>query len=174
MNKLTIRPQRPPSIPEFRVYICQWAECSAGLHNYETLHYHVLKVHRNKLMASGEFPYPCKWKGYFKPLTNEEEKHEACTENHEADKQRLLSKFKTEQKWEAHVRDHLIGVKKGFGLGPACGICEPFNIVVDFRYDAEDRQRCTPWITPAPPGDVWTPPPGFEANEAFNRLHGIN
>ncbi|KAL7268831.1 hypothetical protein RUND412_008531 [Rhizina undulata] len=155
----TNKQQRPPSVPQFRIYKCQWAECPAELHNYETLRDHVLKVHR-KQMASGE--YPCKWKDCFKSSANETEE------------QRLLTKFNDEQQWETHVREHLVQVKTVYGLGPEGGFSdpEPLNSDVDFCSDAEGRQ-ITPWVTLAPPGYHWTPPPGFRANEAFNSLHGI-
>lgn len=38
--------------------------------------------------------------------------------------------------------------------------------------DSEGR-RVTPFATPAPPGHVFTPPPGYAANRQFHMAHGL-
>ncbi|KAL7268723.1 hypothetical protein RUND412_008643 [Rhizina undulata] len=150
-------------MPEFTVYKCQWADCHAEVHNYEVLRYHVLYVHHKEMSQTVFVQFPCKWKDCCKPATNA------------AEEQTLLNNFHDAQEWEAHVSEHIVEINPVHGLGPDCGFSgpEPFISGVDVCHDAKWKQITTS-ITLAPPGYTWIPPPGFNPDEHFNMVHGIN
>lgn len=104
----------------FKVFKCRWKLCPAELHNFETLHRHVIKAHC-KLASYGG--YPCHWVGCSRSPTKEMKN--AAAANRGPGKviaSRITWDFDTPQQWETHVLgSHLEGVKHEIGVGPSVG-----------------------------------------------------
>ena len=111
------KPSKPapkqPS-PEFLPFKCGWQDCTAELHNLDTLRKHLYKQHR-RLGNSGQ--YPCFWDGCGHAIAVK-------------DGPRTVSKFErvrvdTEVEWNQHVEDeHLVPIRWEKGDGPSAGLIE--------------------------------------------------
>lgn len=116
----------------FKVFKCRWKLCPAELHNFETLHRHVIKAHC-KLASYGG--YPCHWVGCSRAPTKEMKK--AAAANRGPGKvvaSRITWDFDTPQQWETHVLgSHLEGVKHEIGVGPSVGPYGAFLLPSTFR-----------------------------------------
>lgn len=127
-TKKTAKPARPPTKKKekevatdmrpsgFKVFKCKWKLCPAELHNFETLHRHVIKAH---CKLAGYGGYPCHWECCSKSPTKEMKKAAAANRGVAA---RVTWDFDTPAQWEAHVlKSHLEGVKNEIGVGPSVG-----------------------------------------------------
>lgn len=102
----------------FKVFKCKWKFCPAELHNFETLHRHVIKVHC-KLASYGG--YPCNWEGCSRSPTKEMKKAAAAAKRGPFPAEYVWD-FDTPEKWEKHVVDsHLESIKNEIGVGPSVG-----------------------------------------------------
>lgn len=125
----TVTEMRPSG---FKVFKCRWKLCPAELHNFETLHRHVIKAHC-KLASYGG--YPCHWVGCSRSPTKEMKN--AAAANRGPGKviaSRIIWDFDTPQQWETHVLgSHLEGVKHEIGVGPSVGPYGAFLLPFTFR-----------------------------------------
>lgn len=98
---------RHPSIPNHKIYRCQWKRCPSKLHNLETLRKHV-RLHR-KESPTGAFP--CLWAGCGASKVSK-------SEDGESELQPL--EFDTEAGWDQHMEDkHLDCYAWELGDGPS-------------------------------------------------------
>lgn len=125
----TVTEMRPSG---FKVFRCRWKLCPAELHNFETLHRHVVKAHC-KLASYGG--YPCHWAGCSRAPTKEMKKAAAANRGPgKAVASRITWDFDTPQQWETHVLgSHLEGVKHEIGVGPSVGPYGAFLLPFTFR-----------------------------------------
>lgn len=116
----------------FKVFKCRWKFCQAELHNFETLHRHVIKAHRKLAVYGG---YPCHWEGCSRSPTKEMKKAAAASRGPgNIVAPRVVWEFDTPEQWEKHVvQSHLEGVKNEIGIGPSVGpfgtfyLCSPLS-----------------------------------------------
>lgn len=176
----------------FKVFKCKWKLCPAELHNFETLHRHVIKAHC-KLASYGG--YPCHWECCSRSPTKEMKKTAAANRGPaKAVAARVTWDFDTPAQWEAHVlTSHLEGVKNEIGVGPSVGpygvfylpvsssiLClltdmrvidhEAAGSDVDYLSDSFGHQ-VTPIARLAPHGHVFLPPPGYESPSPHSSMN---
>ncbi|KAI9761213.1 MAG: hypothetical protein M4579_001133 [Chaenotheca gracillima] len=84
------------SDPGFKVFRCRWKDCSAELHNQDTLEKHFFKVHRPQTTAKG---FPCLWLGC------EDSRKTSATRASPRDAGNNATGFDTEASWIQHIRD---------------------------------------------------------------------
>lgn len=180
-EKAAVMEMRPS---EFKVFKCRWKLCPAELHNFETLHRHVIKAHCKLADYGG---YPCHWTDCSRSPTKEMKRAAAASRGPgKVVASRFAWDFDTPEQWEAHVlATHLDSVKNEIGVGPFVGpygafYCFPPPAVrgsadcsmrvidheaagsdVDYLSDSFGHQ-VTPVARPAPLGHVFLPPPGYE------------
>lgn len=109
---------RSPSVanrnPQYQSYKCKWQNCSAELHNLETLKKHIYKVHR-KMTLRGTLE--CLWDDCGREVTNHEPKTKLMTERY------LPLAFLDEKTWHEHIdQTHLGPLSWQLGDGPASGL----------------------------------------------------
>jgi hypothetical protein len=97
--------------PQFQSYRCKWQNCTAVLHNLETLKKHVFKVHRN------QHTLECLWDDCGKEVTNFDPNTNIRIEKH------TPHSFDLESGWRGHVQQHhLDPLSWELGDGPASGL----------------------------------------------------
>lgn len=176
----------------FKVFKCKWKLCPAELHNFETLHRHVIKAH---CKLAGYGGYPCYWECCSRSPTREMKK--AAATNRGPAKvvvARVTWDFDTPAQWEAHVvTSHLEGVKNEIGVGPSVGPYGAFYLplsssifrlltdvrVIDHEVAGSDvdylsdsfGHQVTPIARLAPHGHVFLPPPGYEFSSPHSSMN---
>jgi hypothetical protein len=86
---------------EFKKYCCRWKDCTAILHNFETLQRH-LQSHKK---TDNYGCYSCKWKG--------------CYQDRSEENVEEFKRLATGNEWEDHVKGHIEVIKLSLGVGPA-------------------------------------------------------
>ncbi|KAH0257262.1 hypothetical protein KCU91_g16455, partial [Aureobasidium melanogenum] len=114
---------------EFNVYKCEWEDCSAELHNIDTLRKHVLKVHGKK---TAEGDYECAWFGCFQ----EDE----------------VTAFDDMAQWMEHMESqHVKPISRTLGDGPRSGLSDRSSKQSDAYLSDSHGRLVTPIISMAPP-----------------------
>lgn len=109
---------RSPSIanrvPRYQSYKCKWQNCTAELHNLETLKKHVFKVHRKE---TPQHTLECLWDDCGKEVTSFDPNTNLRIEKH------TPHSFDLESKWRYHVQQrHFDPLSWELGDGPASGL----------------------------------------------------
>jgi hypothetical protein len=109
---------RSPSVanrvPRFHYYKCKWQNCTAELHNLETLKKHVFKVHRKGALHE---PLECLWNDCGKEVTNFDPNTNIRIEKH------TPHPFDLESDWRGHIQQHHFDpLSWELGDGPASGL----------------------------------------------------
>ncbi|KAF2746499.1 hypothetical protein M011DRAFT_404281 [Sporormia fimetaria CBS 119925] len=127
-------PSRSSSVsrmPRYESFPCKWHNCSADLHNLETLKKHVHKVHRKQTLRG---TLECHWGN--------------CKRNDGSGAERPFS-FVDEAQWREHLEiRHFKPLSWELGDGPASGLSDT-NEADAYLSDAQGR-RVTPRISVAP------------------------
>lgn len=132
---------RSPSIanrvPRYQSYKCKWQNCTAELHNLETLKKHVFKVHRKE---TPQHTLECLWDDCGKEVTSFDLNTNLRIEKH------TPHSFDLESKWRYHVQQrHFDPLSWELGDGPASGLSDAYDSEA-YLSDAQGR-RVTPRIT---------------------------
>ena len=116
-------PQKPrkvaavvPPEPKFVLFVCEWKNCPAELHNLDTLQAHLITVHLKNQSSVGRLM--CLWRkcsqlSYM--AVNDRRALEATDRG---------VKFETKEEWLNHVRTHLDHVARYQGDGPKTELCK--------------------------------------------------
>jgi hypothetical protein len=109
---------RSPSVanrvPRYQSYRCKWQNCSAELHNLDTLKKHVFKVHRKETLHNA---LECLWDDCGKEVTNFDPITNLRIEKH------TPHSFDLESNWRGHIQQHhLDPLSWELGDGPASGL----------------------------------------------------
>jgi hypothetical protein len=109
---------RSPSVanrvPRFQHYKCKWQNCTAELHNLETLKKHVFKVHRKETDRN---TLECLWDDCGKEVTNFDPNTNVRIEKH------TPHSFDLESAWRGHIQQHHFDpLSWELGDGPAGGL----------------------------------------------------
>jgi hypothetical protein len=109
---------RSPSVanraPHFQPYKCKWHNCTAELHNLETLQKHVFKVHRKATLRN---TLECLWDDCGKEVTNFDPNTNMRIEKH------TPHQFDLENDWRSHIQQNHFGpLSWELGDGPASGL----------------------------------------------------
>jgi hypothetical protein len=109
---------RSPSIanrvPRYQSYKCKWQNCTAELHNLETLKKHVLKVHRKETLRN---TLECIWGDCGKEVTSFDPNTNMRIEKH------MPHSFDLESNWREHIQhNHFDPLSWELGDGPASGL----------------------------------------------------
>lgn len=149
-------PSAAHRIPQFQSYKCKWQNCSAQLHNLETLKKHVFKVHRKETQGN---TFDCLWGDCGKEVTNHDPTTNFMIEKH------TPYSFDLESSWRSHIQqNHFDPLSWELGDGPAGGLSGNEDWVIrtwfhpasDLSLDAHDFEaylsdaqgrRVTPRIT---------------------------
>lgn len=108
MKNAHINANRDPE-PTFNVYICEWQDCNAELHNIDTLRKHLIKIHGKK-SSEGNY-YQCLWRDCHQPATAD------------LDLEQNAFSFETMGPWMEHVESqHIMPVAQTLGDGPRAGL----------------------------------------------------
>ncbi|EAT85559.2 hypothetical protein SNOG_06908 [Parastagonospora nodorum SN15] len=111
---------RSPSVANrvarYQSYKCKWQNCTADLHNLETLKKHVFKVHRKETLRN---TLECLWGDCGKEVTNYDPNTNMRIEKH------TPHSFDLESNWRNHVQEtHFDPLSWELGDGPASGLSE--------------------------------------------------
>lgn len=109
---------RSPSVasraPRYQSYKCKWHNCSAELHNLETLQKHVFKVHRKETL---QHTLECLWGDCGKEEANRDPMTNMTIERH------APHSFDLESNWRSHIQErHFAPLSWELGDGPASGL----------------------------------------------------
>jgi hypothetical protein len=109
---------RSPSVanrvPRYQSYKCKWQDCTAELHNLETLKKHVLKVHRKETPRN---TLECLWDDCGKEVTDFDPNTNIRIEKH------TPHSFDLESNWRGHIQqNHFDPLSWELGDGPASGL----------------------------------------------------
>lgn len=109
---------RSPSVanrvPRFQSYKCKWLNCTAELHNLDTLRKHVFKVHRKETPLN---TLECLWGDCGKEVTNFDPNTNMRIEKH------TPYAFDLESNWKGHIQqNHFEPLSWELGDGPASGL----------------------------------------------------
>ena len=109
---------RSPSVahrvPRYQSYKCKWQNCTAELHNLETLRKHVFKVHRKETLRN---TLECLWGDCGKEVTNFDPNTNMRIEKH------TPHAFDLESNWKSHIQQHHFEpLSWELGDGPASGL----------------------------------------------------
>lgn len=109
---------RSPSVANrvvrYQSYKCKWQNCTADLHNLETLKKHVFKVHRKETLRN---TLECLWGDCGKEVTSYDPNTNMRIEKH------APFSFDLESKWRNHVQEtHFDPLFWELGDGPASGL----------------------------------------------------
>lgn len=121
----------------YSVYKCHWKNCTAELHNLETLRKHVHKIH-GKLAAHGG--YDCLWANCGKEVTTTDERTGIQVEAHQ------YFDFPNDAEWREHLElKHFGPLAWTLGDGPASGLSDAHDSEA-YLSDSYGR-RVTPQIS---------------------------
>jgi len=115
-SKLTPNEPEPQPQQDYKIYKCEWQDCSAELHNLQTLRKHLHKLHCKKAPHGG---YDCLWKscGKVKTVTDRTTSKVSSKFEH--------IDFTSETLWKGHIEEkHLTPIAWNLGDGPAGGVSE--------------------------------------------------
>lgn len=109
---------RSPSVanrvPRYQSYKCKWQNCTAELHNLNTLKNHVFKVHRKETLRN---TLECLWGDCGKEVTNFDPNTNIRIEKH------TPHSFDLESNWRGHIQqNHFDPLSWELGDGPASGL----------------------------------------------------
>jgi len=109
---------RSPSVANrivrYQSYKCKWQNCTADLHNLETLKKHVFKVHRKETLRN---TLDCLWGYCGKQVTSYDPNTNMRVEKH------TPFSFNLESNWRNHVQEtHFDPLSWELGDGPASGL----------------------------------------------------
>ncbi|KAF1911786.1 hypothetical protein BDU57DRAFT_598429, partial [Ampelomyces quisqualis] len=132
---------RSPSIANrvirYQSYKCKWQNCSAELHNLETLKKHVFKVHRNQTLRN---TLDCLWDDCGKEVVKSDPTTNTTLVKH------VPVTFDLESLWRDHIQKrHFDPLSWKLGDGPASGLSDAHDSEA-YLSDAQGR-RVTPRIT---------------------------
>jgi hypothetical protein len=101
-------------IPHYQSYKCKWLNCTAELHNLETLKKHVFKVHRTQTLGN---TLECLWGDCGKEVTNYDLNTNTMIEKH------TPYSFDFDSSWRGHIdQSHFDPLSWELGDGPASGL----------------------------------------------------
>jgi hypothetical protein len=136
---------RSPSVvnhvPRYQSYKCQWQNCSAELHNLETLKKHVFKVHRKATLRN---TLECLWSDCGREVTSHDPNTNLTMEKHTPHSFDL----DLENDWRNHIQEtHFDPLSWELGDGPASGLsgkearaCAEKNLGLTRNVDAHDSE----------------------------------
>ncbi|KAH4180542.1 hypothetical protein HBH64_024830 [Parastagonospora nodorum] len=125
---------RSPSVANrvarYQSYKCKWQNCTADLHNLETLKKHVFKMHRKETLRN---TLECLWGDCGKEVTNYDPNTNMPIEKH------TPHSFDLESNWRNHVQEtHFDPLSWELGDGPASGLSEAHDSEA-YLSDAQGR-----------------------------------
>ncbi|OCK86415.1 hypothetical protein K432DRAFT_438512 [Lepidopterella palustris CBS 459.81] len=123
--------------PHYSVYKCHWKNCTAELHNLDTLRKHVHKLHGKPAAHGG---YDCLWDGCGKEVTTVDKRTGMLFETHQ------YPEFSDDIKWRAHMElKHFGPLGWSLGDGPASGLSDAHDS--EAYLSNTDGRRVTPQVT---------------------------
>jgi len=111
---------------DYAVFKCQWQDCDAQLHNFETLKKHVNKIHG----VAEDGKYACRW-GECSTLGAMAKVKLSLVQSQDDPVDLPRHEFSTAFKWMSHVvKEHMSDVVHKLGEGPTSGLSGKFISII--------------------------------------------